>query len=73
MEKYGSTQQDMDDSRSSSDFENTAFLNSQFVKDEKRRKQLMWLTFGNLFLFTISALTLICAMFSQSSKSTHDH
>lgn len=71
MEKYNSTQLDSDDGRSSNDFENVALLNSQYLKDDKRRTQFLWLTFFNLFLFVVSALTLVCTTMSQRSPSKH--
>ena len=71
MEKYNPTPLDSDDSRSSNEYENAAFLNSQVLKDEKKRKQFLWLTFFNMFLFVISALTLVCTTVSQRSPSIH--
>ncbi|KAF2650826.1 hypothetical protein K491DRAFT_608121 [Lophiostoma macrostomum CBS 122681] len=70
MEKYGPLRGD-DESRSSSEVDRTAILNNQYALQEKKRKQMIWLTFFNLFLFSISAMALTCAVVSQRSIATH--
>jgi hypothetical protein len=70
MEKYNPLASD-DESRSSSELDRTAILNNQYAQQEKKRRQMMWLTFFNIFLFTISAMALTCAVVSQRSPATH--
>ncbi|ORY18498.1 hypothetical protein BCR34DRAFT_473215 [Clohesyomyces aquaticus] len=62
---------DHDRSSYTGDYEKTAFLNSHYIKEAKTRRGMLWLTFLNLFLFTISVLVLICAIFSQRTTSIH--
>lgn len=71
MEKPTEPQDYHDDFSSQGDNEKSAFLNSHYVKETARRRGMMYLTFFNLFLFMLSALTLICAVYSQHSKSTY--
>jgi hypothetical protein len=67
MEKYTT-----DASSSSEDFENATLLNSQYTKkDGDRRRTYVWLTLANLFIFTLSMLSLICAVMSQKDNSGH--
>lgn len=55
-----------------SDSENTAFLNAHIQKQEsQRRRSYVYLTLFNLFLFTLSMLSLICAVMSQKDDSGH--
>lgn len=69
--KYESIRNGIDDSRSSVEYEEVAFLKQQYIRDDKKRRQMIWLTYFNLFLFTISAMSLVCAVVSQRSISTH--
>jgi hypothetical protein len=72
MEKYNdSTSPSQDDA--SSDFENSALLNTHYQKQEtQRRRNYVYLTLFNLFLFTLSMLSLICAVMSQKDSSSYD-
>ncbi|KAF1945197.1 hypothetical protein EJ02DRAFT_451766 [Clathrospora elynae] len=66
MEKYTDSSSPQDDS------ENAAFLNTQYKKDDARRsRSMIYLTFFNLFIFTLSMLSLICAVMSQKDSSGH--
>ena len=57
---------------SSDDYENAALLNSQYTKkDGDRRRNYVWLTLANLFIFTLSMLSLICTVMSQKDSSGH--
>ncbi|KAF2821179.1 hypothetical protein CC86DRAFT_411477 [Ophiobolus disseminans] len=70
MEKYNDSASSQDDS---SDFENTALLNTQYLKQEiQRRRNYVYLTLFNLFIFTLSMLSLICAVMSQKDISAYD-
>ncbi|USP75641.1 uncharacterized protein yc1106_02915 [Curvularia clavata] len=65
MEKYTDTSsQDVDS-------ENASLMNNQTQKDEtsKRRQSFVYLTLFNLFLFTLSMLSMICAVMSQRDSS----
>jgi hypothetical protein len=65
MEKYAdSTSQD------GSDFENAALMNTNYMKEgRQRRRSYVYLTLFNLFIFTLSMLSLICAVMSQKDVS----
>ncbi|KAF1832046.1 hypothetical protein BDW02DRAFT_632368 [Decorospora gaudefroyi] len=67
MEKY------TDSSTSQPDSENAAFLPPQYQTEDpqRRRKNYVYLTLFNLFLFTLSMLSLICAVMSQKDTSGH--
>jgi hypothetical protein len=69
--KYESIRNDNDDTSSSGEYEELAFLKQQYIRDGKKRRQMICLTFFNLFLFTISAMALTCAVVSQRSTSGH--
>lgn len=58
---------------SNDDYENAAFLNTSYLKDSEttRRRNYVYLTLFNLFIFTLSMLSLICAVMSQKDNSTH--
>ncbi|KAF2713084.1 hypothetical protein K504DRAFT_478998 [Pleomassaria siparia CBS 279.74] len=60
-----------DDSSSLEDCEKTSFLNTHFVKETRGSRGMLWLTLLNLFIFMLSAMTLVCAVFSQNSIATH--
>jgi hypothetical protein len=67
MEKHNT-----DSSSSSDDYENATLLNSQYTKkDGDRRRNYVWLTLANLFIFTLSMLSLICTVMSQKDNSGH--
>ncbi|KAL6704915.1 hypothetical protein ACN47E_007460 [Coniothyrium glycines] len=52
------------------DYENTAFLTPHYQKQEsQQRRNYVYLTLFNLFLFTLSMLSLICAVMSQRDSS----
>ena len=51
--------------------ETTSFLNKDHIKETARRKGMTYLLLGNLFVFTMSLLTLVCAVYSQRSRSTY--
>lgn len=51
--------------------ETTSFLNKDAIKETARRKGMTYLLLGNLFVFTMSLLTLVCAVYSQRSRSTY--
>jgi hypothetical protein len=65
MEKY------TDSSSTASDSENASFLNTQYQKEATRRQSYVYLTLFNLFLFTLSMLSLICSVMSQKDSSGH--
>jgi hypothetical protein len=66
MEKY------TDSSSSQGDTENTAFITTQYQReDRQRRSSYIYLTLFNLFLFTLSMLSLICSVMSQKNFSGH--
>ena len=70
MEKYNDSTSSQADP---SDFENTALLNTQHHKQETQRRQnYIYLTLFNLFIFTLSMLSLICAVMSQKDISAYD-
>jgi hypothetical protein len=71
MEKYNQSQLDSEDSRSSGEYEKTSFLNRHFIKETRGGRGMLWLTLLNLFIFMLSAMTLVCAVFSQRSTSNH--
>ena len=54
-------------------YENAAFLNPSYLKDSEatRRRNYVYLTLFNLFIFTLSMLSLICAVMSQKDSSGH--
>jgi|SRR5690242_15234508 len=58
---------------SNDDHENAAFLNTSYFKDSEsaRRRNYVYLTLFNLFIFTLSMLSLICAVMSQKDSSSH--
>lgn len=61
------------DNTSNDDYENAAFLNTSYLKDSEtaRRRNYVYLTLFNLFIFTLSMLSLICAVMSQKDSSGH--
>ncbi|CAA9960357.1 DUF3328 domain containing protein [Pyrenophora teres f. maculata] len=66
MEKY------TDSSSVQSDSENATFLNTQYQKEERQqRRSYVYLTLFNLFLFTLSMLSLICTVMSQKDTAGH--
>jgi hypothetical protein len=67
MEKYADS---TSPSQDASDFENAALLNANYQKQEgQRRRNYVYLTLFNLFIFTLSMLSLICAVMSQKDVS----
>lgn len=60
---------DYDDASSQGD-ENTSFLNGS-VKETVRRSSIKYLLLANLFVFMMSALTLVCAIYMQHSKASY--
>jgi hypothetical protein len=58
---------------SDGDYETAAFLNPSHLKDSSttRRLNYVYLTLFNLFIFTLSMLSLICAVMSQKDNSSH--
>lgn len=58
---------------SSDDYENAAFLDSSYLKesDNTKRRNYVYITLFNLFIFTLSMLSLICAVMSQKGSSSH--
>ena len=58
---------------SNDDYENAAFLNTSYLKDSDVtwRRNYVYLTLFNLFIFTLSMLSLICAVMSQKDNSGH--
>jgi hypothetical protein len=66
MEKY------TDSTAPQPDSEDSSFLPTTYPKPEtQRRRSLIYLTLFNLFLFTLSMLSLICAVMSQKDTSGH--
>ncbi|KAF2849478.1 hypothetical protein T440DRAFT_519068 [Plenodomus tracheiphilus IPT5] len=68
MEKYN----DSPSSPRPSESENIAFLNPSYQAPDlhqQRRRNLIYLTLANLFIFTLSMLSLICAVMSQKDDS----
>ncbi|KAH7385441.1 hypothetical protein DE146DRAFT_205797 [Phaeosphaeria sp. MPI-PUGE-AT-0046c] len=67
MEKYNDSP-----SRPSSDFENATLLTTPYIQREEslRRRNYVYLTLFNLFIFTLSMLSLICAVMSQKDTSS---
>lgn len=70
VEKHSQNDAEYDDF-SSQDGETTSFLNRDHIKETARRKGMTYLLLANLFIFTMSMLTLICAVYSQKSQSTY--
>lgn len=70
MEKQAHNDAEYDDF-SSQDGETTSFLNRDYIKETARRKGMTYLLLANLFVFIMSALTLVCAVYSQKSQSTY--
>lgn len=71
MEKYNDTPLSPSQ-QNDSEFENSALLNTHYIKQEaQRRRNYVYLTLFNLFLFTLSMLSLICAVMSQKDTSGH--
>ncbi|KAF2639579.1 hypothetical protein P280DRAFT_402383 [Massarina eburnea CBS 473.64] len=68
MEKNATA--DYDDANFQGD-ENTSFLNRSYVKEKAKKNGMKYLLLANLFVFTMSALTLICAIYMQHSKGTY--
>jgi hypothetical protein len=69
MEKYNDA---TSPSQDASDFENASLLNTNYVKQEtQRRRNYIYLTLFNLFIFTLSMLSLICAVMSQKDSSSY--
>lgn len=69
MEKQAQNDAEYDDF--SQDGETTSFLNSGHIKEAAKRKGTTYLLLANLFIFTMSLLTLVCAVYSQRSQSTY--
>ena len=66
MEKY------TDSSSSQGDAENTALITTPYQSDDRqRRRSYIYLTLFNLFLFTVSMLSLLCSVMSQKDYSGH--
>lgn len=72
MEKHAQPEFDYDDFSSQGDNENTSFLNKDHIKETARRKGMTYLLLANLFVFMLSALTLVCAVYSQHSQYTYE-
>jgi hypothetical protein len=54
----------------SPDYESSSLLNTHYIKqDAHRRRNYIYLTLFNLFIFTLSMLSLICAVMSQKDSS----
>jgi hypothetical protein len=71
MEKYNDSTSPSP-SHDASDFENAALLNTNYTKQEnQRRRTYVYLTLFNLFIFTLSMLSLICAVMSQKDSSSY--
>jgi hypothetical protein len=69
MERYE------DDPSSVADLGEAAFLDSQYVREQTKEADaqayiLQYFLF-NIFLFTISALSIVCTVFTQKSPATH--
>ncbi|KAL1607979.1 hypothetical protein SLS60_002918 [Paraconiothyrium brasiliense] len=69
MEKQAQNDVEYDDF--SQDGETTSFLNRDQFKETAKRKGMTYLLLANLFVFTMSLLTLICAVYAQKSQSTY--
>jgi hypothetical protein len=70
MEKYNDTPSSPN--HDDPDFEKSSLLNTHYIKqDAQRRKNYIYLTLFNLFIFTLSMLSLICAVMSQKDSSDH--
>jgi hypothetical protein len=70
MEKYTDA---TSPSQDTSDFENASLLDTNHTKQETlRRRNYIYLTLFNLFIFTLSMLSLICAVMSQKDSSSYD-
>ena len=69
MEKQAQNDDEYDDY--SYEGETTSFLNTNNTKETTKRKGMTYLLLGNLFVFTMSLLTLVCAVYSQRSQSTY--
>jgi hypothetical protein len=68
MEKYNDSSSPSHDA---SEFENAALLNTNYMKQEKQRQRnYIYLTLFNLFIFTLSMLSVICAVMSQKDTSS---
>jgi len=70
MEKQTQNENEYDDFSSRGD-ETTGFLSQSHVTETARRKGMTYMLLGNLFVFIMSTLTLICAVYSQRSQSTY--
>jgi hypothetical protein len=67
MEKYNDS---TSPAQGASDFEDASLLNTNYKKQEtQRRRNYVYLTLFNLFIFTLSMLSLICAVMSQKDTS----
>lgn len=69
MEKQPQNDADYDDFKQED--ETTSFLNGGQIKETARRKGMTYLLLANLFIFTMSLLTLVCAVYSQRSQSVY--
>jgi hypothetical protein len=69
MEKYTDS---TSPSQDGADFENAALLNTNYMKQEtQRRRNYLYVTLFNLFIFTLSMLSMICAVMSQKDTSSY--
>lgn len=71
MEKNTRNSADYEDVVSQADNERTSFLDADYIKETARRKGLTYILLANLFIFMMSALTLVCAVYSQHAQSTY--
>lgn len=69
MEKQSQNEVDYDDFKQED--ETTSFLNTNHIKETTRRKGMTYILLANLFIFTLSLLTLVCAVYSQRSQSVY--
>ncbi|KAJ4353555.1 uncharacterized protein N0V89_005285 [Didymosphaeria variabile] len=69
LEKQAQNDAEYDDF--SQDGETTSFLDRNHFKESAKRKGMTYLLLANLFVFTMSLLTLICAVYAQKSQSTY--
>lgn len=69
MEKQSQNEVDYDDFKQED--ETTSFLNTDHIKETTRRKGMTYMLLANLFIFTLSLLTLVCAVYSQRSQSVY--
>ena len=54
----------------SPDYESSSLLPTHYIaQDAQRRRNQVYLTLFNLFIFTLSMLSLICAVMSQKDSS----